>query len=421
MSTVVPPSTEPGTVPENEATVISGTAAGTAAGTADGKADRTAGSRPRRPRLRALDGLRLIAALSVVAFHWTGVNRYPDVLLGTPQKLIPDLHRFTAYGFLGVELFFLISGFVICMSCWGKTPRQYFTSRVVRLVPAYWVAIVLTALVVNHVTTARSMRKDLTISDVLTNFTMLQQPLGVSEVDPVYWTLWVELRFYLVFAVVVAMGLTYRRVVAFCGIWAIASVVAGKAGLPLLSTFAMPEYAPYFIAGMAMYLIYRFGVNWLLLGIVGFSWLLAQHALLGTKGSYEYGVMHHLSWTVMAGVSALAFAVVLAVAMGAFDRIQWKWLTVAGALTYPVYLLHQEIGFALIRWARLQGIGVWPALAGTLAAVLLLSWLVHRYAERPLSALLKRMLDAPGMTLGRTDPPVVRHAGTSTNTGGSSR
>ncbi|MEV7524004.1 acyltransferase [Streptomyces sp. NPDC091371] len=361
--------------------------------------------RVRRPRLRALDGLRLVAALMVVAFHWTGVNRMPEVWDGIPQKLMPELHRFTAYGFLGVELFFLISGFVICMSCWGKTPRQYFTSRVVRLLPAYWVAIILTALVVNYAATARN-RAHLTVSDVLTNLTMLQQPLGVSEVDPVYWTLWVELRFYLLFAVVVAMGLTYRRVLVFCGIWMIVAVVADKADLELLEMFAMPEYAPYFIAGVAMFLIYRFGVNWLLLGVVGFSWLVAQNKLLGTRGSYEYSTMHSLSWTVMAGFSLLAFGVVLAVAMGAFDRIQWKWLTVAGALTYPVYLLHQEIGFALIRWARDHGMGVGVTLLGTLAVVLLLSWIVHRYAERPLSALMKRMLDAPGLVLHKADPPV---------------
>ncbi|MFF4581950.1 acyltransferase family protein [Streptomyces sp. NPDC001389] len=366
----------------------------------------------RRPRLRALDGLRLVAALMVVAFHWTGVNRYPTVWLGTPEKLMPGLQHVSAYGFLGVQLFFLISGFVICMSCWGRTPRQYFTSRVVRLFPAYWVAIVLTGLVVNYAATARPTRAHLSMTDFLSNMTMLQQPLGVAEVDPVYWTLWVELRFYLLFAFVVVFGLTYRRVLGFCGIWMILSVVGRGSDNKLLELFVMPEYAPYFIAGTVMYLIYRFGANWLLLGSVGFSFLVAQHQLLGTGASFKYGVMHPLDWTVMTVFCLFAFGVVLAAAMGAFDRIQWKWLTTAGALTYPVYLLHQEIGFALIRWTRLQGVGVWPTLAAALAAVLLLSWLVHRYAERPLSALLRRMLDAPGLALPKSDPPVRSRAAT---------
>lgn len=396
MSTVIPPHPAPGThVPEGP----------------DPQPASAPAASGRRARLRALDGLRLLAALMVVAFHWTGVNRMAEVWNATPQKLMPDLHRVSAYGFLGVQLFFLISGFVICMSCWGKTPRQYFTSRVVRLMPAYWVAIILTALVVNYAASARN-RTHLSKSDILSNFTMLQLPLGVADVDPAYWTLWVELRFYLLFAVIVALGVTYRRVVAFCGIWMILAVVAGKADSALLNLFVMPEYAAYFIAGVAMFLIYRFGANWLLLGIVGFSWLVAQHMLLGTKASYEYGVMHSLNWNVMAGFSLVAFGVMLAVAMGAFDRIQWKWLTVAGALTYPVYLLHQEIGFALIHWGREHGLAIRVILPAALAIVLLLAWIVHRYAERPLTTLLKRMLDAPGLRLPKADPPVRDRAAT---------
>ncbi|KPI26385.1 acyltransferase 3 [Actinobacteria bacterium OV450] len=367
-----------------------------------------ANSAPRRPRLYVLDALRLIAALMVVGFHWTGVNQYPEVWKQQPQKLMPTVHAFGAYGWLGVQLFFLISGFVICMSCWGKTPRQYFTSRVVRLFPAYWGAVVITALVVNFATTVRHGRHHVTPSGLLTNLTMLQQPLGVEEVDAVYWTLWVELRFYLLFAVVVAMGLTYRRVLSFCGIWMIAAVLVDKADVPFLKMLLMPEYAPFFIAGVAMYLIYRFGRDWLLLGTVGFSWLVAQHMLLGTKESYEYGVQHPLHWYVIAGFSLFAFALMLAVSTGVFNWVQGKWLTVAGALTYPVYLLHQEVGFAMIRWGRDHGIAPFALLAMCLAVILLLAWLVHRFVERPLSGVLKRLLDGARLTLPKADPPVRR-------------
>ncbi|MFJ3878270.1 acyltransferase family protein [Streptomyces sp. NPDC090077] len=397
MSKVAPPPLDPKSLQ-----AIPGPRTGSGSGTAA----------VRRPRLRALDGLRLVAALMVVLFHWVGVNRYPTVWGGTPEKLMPVLHAFSAYGFLGVQLFFLISGFVICMSCWGRTPRQYFTSRVVRLFPAYWVAILLTGLVVNYAATARPTRGHLTLGDFLSNMTMLQQPLGVAEVDPVYWTLWVELRFYLIFAFVVALGLTYRRVLVFCGIWMVLSVVVPGTDMKMLELFVMPEYAPYFIGGVIMYLIYRFGANWLLLASVGFTFLVAQHQLVGTGNSFKYGVMHAISWEVMVVVCLIAYAVVLAAAMGAFDRIQWKWLTTAGALTYPVYLLHQEIGFALIRWFRNLGMGAWPTLGAVLTALLVLSWLVHRYAERPLSALMRRMLDAPGLALPKSDPPVRSRAAT---------
>lgn len=68
-------------------------------------------------RVFALDGLRLLAALSVVAYHYTArVGSWPK----KPEAIFPAVFPVTAYGWLGVHLFFLISGFVICMSCWAS-------------------------------------------------------------------------------------------------------------------------------------------------------------------------------------------------------------------------------------------------------------------------------------------------------------
>ncbi|WP_405980408.1 acyltransferase family protein [Streptomyces sp. NBC_00158] len=363
--------------------------------------------RVRRPRLYVLDGLRLLAALSVVAFHWTGVNLHPEVWGQKPKSLMPAVNGITAYGWMGVQLFFLISGFVICMSCWGRSPRDYFISRVVRLYPAYWFGVIATALVVNFAVTVRPSRKPLGISDLLANLTMLQKPLWVPDADGVYWTLWVELRFYLLFAVVAVMGLTYRRVLAFCGIWTILAVIAPYTQIGLLDLLLLPNDAPYFIAGVAMYLIYRFGVNPMLIAVVAFSWLIAQNRLHVTVGAYRHEVGYDLSWPIAATITAVFFLVMLAAATGLLNRIQWKWLTVAGALTYPVYLLHQEIGWALIRWGRDHGLAPYPLLAMCLAAILLLSWLVHRFVERPGSASLKRMLEGARFSLPKKDPAVV--------------
>lgn len=376
-----------------------------AAATAAAKQDPKPGA-GRRPRLYVLDGLRLIAALGVVAFHWTGVDRHPYVWGTTPRQLFPALHRFGSYGWLGVQLFFLISGFVICMSCWGKSPREYFTSRVVRLYPAYWVGVLMTTLVVNFAVGVRPDRKPMSLSETFTNLTMLERPLGITEADGVYWTLWIEMRFYLLFAVLAVMGLTYRRVVAFCGIWTILAVFAGYSRDNTLELIFQPQDAPYFIAGVAMYLIYRFGVNPLLLGIVGFSWLIAQDRIRETAGSYEYEVQHTLSWPVLATVTAVVFAVMLAVALGWFDWVRWKRLTVAGALTYPLYLLHQEIGWVLIHLGRQMHIRPKPLLLICLAILLTLAWLVHRFAEKPLSRVVKRLLDRPSMKLPKADPPM---------------
>ncbi|MFH8236555.1 acyltransferase family protein [Streptomyces sp. NPDC018321] len=194
-----------------------------------------------------------------------------------PGELFPDAHRYFAFGRLGVDLFFLISGFVICMSAWGRTPRDFFISRVTRLHPMYWVAIIVSASVVYLFDTPFGHPNPRVL---FANFTMLQTPLGVDNLDSVYWTLWPELCFYLTFAVVVWKGLTYQRVVVFCGLWTVAAVLAPSAGTLLVN----PTSAPFFIAGMAFYLMYRFRPTPLLWGIVAMSWLLALHFLLAPHG-----------------------------------------------------------------------------------------------------------------------------------------
>ncbi|MFC8450836.1 acyltransferase family protein [Kitasatospora sp. NPDC057223] len=352
-------------------------------------------ARPRRAaRLYALDGLRLVAALSVVSFHWTADAGVPEIWGGrVPADFMPRISGVTSYGWLGVQLFFLISGFVICMSCWGRTAGDFFLSRVIRIFPAYWAAILLTAAVLLLTPSlGRPGARIIELKMVLANFTMFPGQLGFLYVDGVYWTLWMELQFYLLFAIVVAKGLTYRRAVAFCGIWTVAGLLAPETGIPLLKTLMMPDQSPYFIAGVAMFLMYRFGPNLLLWGIVGFSWLLAITRIDRIKPVYDDASGHTLSWSVVAVVVTLCFLLIIGVALGAFNWVRWKGLTIAGALTYPLYLIHQEAGWTFIHWLRAHGFWSGTALALALAAALISAWLLHRLVERPLSNVMKNGL-----------------------------
>src|SRR5689334_24558957 len=84
-----------------------------------------AGDRPRArtPRLFALDGLRLVCALAVAGYHFGDSWRLDGV--HPPAYFLPGAAPVLIYGFLGVETFFLISGFVILMSGWGRTLREF--------------------------------------------------------------------------------------------------------------------------------------------------------------------------------------------------------------------------------------------------------------------------------------------------------
>ncbi|MFC9227893.1 acyltransferase family protein [Streptomyces decoyicus] len=346
-------------------------------------------------RLRALDGLRLLAALMVAAYHYGGRNgEIAQAWGGSPTHQFPTAAPLFAYGCLGVQIFFVISGFVICLSGWGRTLRAFIASRISRLYPAYWAAILLVTAVFALPWVAY---KALPPSEVLTNLTMLQQPLGADRVLGVCWTLWAEMRFYALFALCVVLpGATRRRVVLFCAGWTLAAALAQAAHQPFLDTVLMPEYAPFFIGGIGLYLLHRYGardpIAW---AIVLVSWLIGQHyAVAGLWHAPSATAFSYRSTVVIIAVVTLGFALVAAVALGRLHWANWRWLTVAGALTYPFYLVHEHLGWVVVR-ALHHGIGLpsYATLILTVALMLLLAWVLHRFIERPLTPVLKRSID----------------------------
>ncbi|WP_328719757.1 acyltransferase [Streptomyces sp. NBC_00247] len=354
-------------------------------------------ARARNDRMRALDGLRILAALMVCMYHYAGKNGNVAESWGqSPGVKFPTLSSFATYGSMGVQLFFIISGFVICMSSWGRSVGDFFRSRVARLYPAYWVAIVLvtTAALVLPVV-VEPVRPD----ELLVNLTMLQQPMGVHRVLGVCWTLWVELRFYVLFAVfVVWKGVTYRRVVVFCCAWTLAGAFARIADNPLTDALVMRDHAPYFIGGLALYLIHRYGSDLLLWGIVLVSVLLGQRYSVtanwhpGMTGDFQR------SPYVIEAIVLLAFLAVAAVALGWLRWANWRWLTFAGTLTYPFYLVHEHLGWFVIRLLN-RGLELSPyvTLPATVLTMLTLAYLLHRFVEKPIGPRLKRTMAAQAL------------------------
>ncbi|RFU84347.1 acyltransferase [Streptomyces triticagri] len=333
-------------------------------------------------RLRALDGLRLIAALMVALYHYGGRDGEISEAWGSsPSVQFPTAHSWFAYGCLGVQIFFVISGFVICMSGWGRPLRSFFASRAARLLPSYWAAVILVTAVFALPPVVYAA---VSPSDFLVNLTMLQQPLGADRVLGVCWTLWAEVRFYALFALCVVLpGANRRRVVLFCAVWTLAAVIAEAASMPLLDLVLMPEYAPFFIGGIGLYLVHRDRQDVTAWGIVGVSWLLGQH--------YAVDRLWHapdpdfFSFRPSVGIIAvvtLGFAAVAAVALGLLSRVDCTWLTTAGALTYPFYLVHEHLGWVSVG-ALHRGLGLPSHLTVlvTIALMLGLARLLNRCVE----------------------------------------
>ncbi|MEY9925989.1 peptidoglycan/LPS O-acetylase OafA/YrhL [Catenulispora sp. GP43] len=352
-------------------------------------------AKSRAPRLYALDLLRFIAAASVVGMHWValgngvgayGAQRAEPYGVTYGRQIFP--HSITdalTYGGLGVELFFLISGFVICMSSWGRTVGQFGASRISRLFPAYWFAVLATTAVVLLFPRLGVQGNFSLFRTCLANLTMLQHFFGGADADPVYWTLAQELRFYLLFAIVVAFGVTYRRVLYFCWLWLFVAMLTAMSGNGTLDAITQPDYAPYFIGGIAFFLMWKFGPNLLLWGLVGITFLVAQ-AQLQPQPQVAFG-WNAPMWPMVLVITACYGSMAL-IALHKLDWVRWKGLTVVGALTYPLYLLHQEIGFTAIAY-------LYPKMSAKIMLPLMfvvllgICWLVHRFIEKPSQRLIK--------------------------------
>lgn len=143
-------------------------------------------------RYSHIDSLRAIAVLLVIWMHTS------EVFVNTAHPSLQDQFFEIAYmldfGRIGVVIFFAISGFVIPASLHGEKlsgSRSFFTKRLFRLYPLYWVSILF-----GLITTWWIWGKDISYSTILWNLTMLQEAAGYTSIQGLYWTLQTELIFY---------------------------------------------------------------------------------------------------------------------------------------------------------------------------------------------------------------------------------
>jgi peptidoglycan/LPS O-acetylase OafA/YrhL len=219
-------------------------------------------------RFYELDLLRFLAAFSVMLFHYSFRGSAAD---GLSPIAYESLAPITKYGGLGVNLFFLISGFVILMSAGQGSARTFVISRVVRLYPAFWVCCTVTFFALRLAPHPRFVP---TVGRYLENLTMLNGFVNESFIDSVYWSLTVEMQFY--FMVFLALKLRLiGRTKEILGIWLAAYAACALLHIRYLPILLIPSYAPYFVGGAMFFLIAREGVSPYKLAVVGASFALA--------------------------------------------------------------------------------------------------------------------------------------------------
>jgi peptidoglycan/LPS O-acetylase OafA/YrhL len=294
------------------------------------------------PRVIELDLLRFAAAAAVMLYHFT-------YRLDTPghANAFPWIGRVAMHGHLGVHLFFMISGFVILWTAQQKTPSGFVISRITRLYPEFWVCMLLSAAVFSFVPAG----DPITLGTVIANLTMVPHLAGYQYVDGVYWTLFVELKFYVLVWLLVATS-QMKRVEGWLYAWLAAATLCFLVPMPrVVRSLSMYEFAPLFIAGALFFRIRSSGSSrWRWLGVALCCVLAANEAVDQMEGFVAAGDIA-ASTQLETQLAVAAFFVMFAVmVLGRHARIPFaRTIGFLGALTYPLYLIHNVAKVVVLR------------------------------------------------------------------------
>ncbi len=327
----------------------------------------------------------------VVAFHFLHRGQVPGWIEDHAPAPVEAVAR---YGYLGVHLFFIISGFVIFMSAEGATVRSFTASRVARLYPALWVAAPLTALVA---WTTASPFFQVSMHQLLANLTLVPQWFAIEFVDGSYWSLAVELQFYLLMIAIIGLG-WMPRIEALLAGWLCLTVVDLIRPIYPLQFWMDVNWAPFFGAGICCFLIRRHGTSTMRWSLLAACYLLALATLLRAATHPDHAVVQWQDVAVPVTVVTVFFALFVAIASDRWRGAASPLAMWAGLLTYPVYLLHQNIGYMLLAAAKRAGMPYGLALGVTVVVIVSAAWGIHRFVESPLGPALRRLLAAPRLT-----------------------
>ncbi|HMN42979.1 MAG TPA: acyltransferase [Povalibacter sp.] len=353
-------------------------------------------------RLPELDLLRFIAAFAVTLYHY--VSSYVSAT-DLERSGLAGLSAMTRYGYLGVDLFFIISGFVILWSSLGRGPVQFVISRVSRLYPSFWVGMALTAICIAllsplapDVDTA-----PLDLRTLAANATMVPSIFDARLIDGVYWTLEIEIRFYALIFLLLALR-QMSRVEWWLYAWLAIAIAARLFHLPwIVDYFVLDPYGPFFAAGCLFYVLMS----------RGFSIARLLSLLVAAGASMWVSVTQRSQFITPDALSAWVVPILVATffAAFAFIAIHRRDSTTGaspiasqlGALTYPLYLVHAIVG-KLVYEALAPVLGVPARLTLICVLALGVAYVIAVTVDVPGRRALQRLLQQLVHRIGLAQP-----------------
>lgn len=340
-------------------------------------------------RFYEIDLLRFLSALGVVIFHYT----YTAFMEGyAPIADFEEVREFSRYAYMGINFFFVISGFVIFMSVSDGSAKKFLISRFVRLFPAYWAALIITSVI-----TIYWGGEVFSISwpQFFANTTMVNEMLAYKAVDGAYWTLFIELQFYLFIFILLAIGgmKYFQHILAVVLLVSTVALFFPWAEHVNMWTGIFPHWSGYFVTGCVLYLLRRDGVNAyrVLLYLLSIVYMLKQSVLFGQLMERWFGITFDTTVIAVINLSFIAFFSITAFCKE--NPLRKKWCYYLGILTYPLYLVHQHAGYMVFNEFGNEA-NIVSLVLGTFIAMFVIAYLLHYFIEIKLGKPLNTWLSA---------------------------
>lgn len=306
------------------------------------------------------------------------------------EKVFPSFADFTShyfqFGVFGVTLFFLCSGFVIPVSL-EKTHslRKFWLNRIFRLYPLYLASMITTLVLI-----AIGKGRFPSFTDILANLTMLQKFLGRPSILHLYWTLSLEMAFYIMVSLVFLAG-WLKKSVTLAVVSLVISILIGVVGTQFFHLFSQGWGTAFYFSTMFIgFLYYRryqqkvsAGVfTAVVLSAMGVLLLITYFNLYGKDAQEGMGTLSFLPVT-----TAIAGAYLVFTLGFVLRRIQYPaFLLTLGVISYSLYLVQATV-FSIIPASShpYLTVAIW------LAAIILISFLTYRLVEKPFMGIGKRL------------------------------
>lgn len=376
-------------------------------------------------RIDFVNTLRGFAALAVVIAHYTGnfwsmrtavasltnAPELPSETYAWPSYLV-WLHVFPLFnwGAFGVAIFFIISGFVIPLSLQKMTFHGFLLSRIIRIIPTYIIGFTITLTAILISSKYFSVEWPFNNKEILIHYIPgIRDLLYSRSIDGIIWTLEIEMKFYLICAILISVFRKHSIKVFITPLilflfalyinkvapeWINSNISAFHLAMAYMF---FSQYIIYMFIGTMFYYMYCGYIN-ANKAYLGIGILFTLFCILWWAGPYSASI--NVAWSYAFALLVFAFAY-------AHPKLfkSNRFFDFFANISYPLYIIHGVAGYVALRILLEMGFKAWVSLLIVTFSIIFSSWLIHILIESPSQRAGKRLVAKRGRPLKKIAQP----------------